>query len=279
MSTLYSESTSGKSTAISLWANPIWDFSITFDHLQAREMGYTAEGQVPVIASLNNFSTLEANDPFGLLGFFLSVKGRWDTWLFDDVTDNFLAQALIGTGDGVTTAFQALRSIGGFTEDIQNLNGTPVNAGIWAASTSQAANTLVVPTITGIKTQFGLVNPWQTLGWPNYFKSGGGTTGTTEPNWRAAPIPTMTLVDGSVTWTNMGVPTVVYLGSTPQATSAYSISSTGLITFTSAPTSTTPIYLTSGFYFRCRFKEDAQSLSQFLTNVWGGSCKFSSVKI
>jgi hypothetical protein len=351
-STLYQESTSGKDTAIRLWVNPLWSFTLNFNHLRAREM-YEAIAQVPIFNALNNVSTLEANDVGALLGFFGARYGKWDNWLFDDWTDDFVAQAQIGTGNASATQFQAYRLIGGqAVENLQNLNGTPVLASTWQASTPFASGALTIPTLNGIRTQFGLVVPWQTPGWPNYFSASAGTSGSSEPNWRNAPIAGTTLTDGSITWTNQGVPIVLYQEFAPAAwaasnayalgtvilptssnaggfifvcttagtsgssqptwsqtiggtnadsgvtwtnlgtaatgvggsicpihTSLYSINSTGLITFTSAPANTVQVFLTSGFYFRCRFKQDSQQLAQFLNNVWQGKTEFTSIKV
>ncbi len=55
-----------------------------------------------------------------MLSFFQSVAGSWDTFLFDDPTDDFVTGQTIGIGDGANTSFQLARqfAVGGFNEPI-----------------------------------------------------------------------------------------------------------------------------------------------------------------
>jgi len=48
----------------------------------------------------------------------------------------------------------------------------------------------------------------------------------------------------------------------------YTISSTGLITFVTAPAAAATITSTFSYYFRLRFKEDLQEFNEFLNNLW-----------
>ncbi|MFL6314812.1 MAG: DUF2460 domain-containing protein [Terriglobales bacterium] len=75
------------------------------------------------------------NDPTGYLaktvGFFLSMQGKANSWLYDSSVDNdntipASAPVQFGVGDGVSTKFQITRPIGDYQDIIQNLNGTPV---------------------------------------------------------------------------------------------------------------------------------------------------------
>jgi uncharacterized protein (TIGR02217 family) len=61
------------------------------------------------------------------MGVIFGMRGRADTFLFEDPWDKTVVKAPFGIGDGVTTAFQLARAIGGaFAGDIiQNLNGVP----------------------------------------------------------------------------------------------------------------------------------------------------------
>jgi hypothetical protein len=70
------------------------------------------------------------NDPTGYLakiaGFFLSMQGTANSWLYDDGTDNTIpasSPVQFGVGDGVTKNFQLVRPIGDYQDVIQNLNG------------------------------------------------------------------------------------------------------------------------------------------------------------
>lgn len=48
----------------------------------------------------------------------------------------------------------------------------------------------------------------------------------------------------------------------------YTISSTGLVTFDSAPAADAALAWTGSYYFRCRFKEDMQQFDQFMRKLW-----------
>lgn len=61
-----------------------------------------------------------------LEGFFLSRYGSYDSFLWTDPDDNSVTAQQIGTGDGTTTAFQLVRSWGGFVEPVYNLASPPV---------------------------------------------------------------------------------------------------------------------------------------------------------
>jgi Conserved hypothetical protein 2217 (DUF2460) len=92
-------STSGKETRTSFWSYPVWDYKISYDFLRS---GIQAEMQT-------------------LIGFFNSRQGNYDSWLFNDPDDNSVSFQSLGTGDGSTTAFQLLRTLGGFTEPVSLL--------------------------------------------------------------------------------------------------------------------------------------------------------------
>src|SRR5215204_4548184 len=53
-----------------------------------------------------------------LAGFFLQQQGAFQPFLFDDPTDNAVADQVIGTGNSGATVFQLVRSMGGFAEPV-----------------------------------------------------------------------------------------------------------------------------------------------------------------
>lgn len=61
-----------------------------------------------------------------LMGFFLSRLGMYDSFLFDDATDNTALDTQFGVGDGITTGFQLTRPFGAggfaFVEPVQNVH-------------------------------------------------------------------------------------------------------------------------------------------------------------
>lgn len=48
----------------------------------------------------------------------------------------------------------------------------------------------------------------------------------------------------------------------------YSVSNTGLVTFTPAPGANVALTWSGTYYFRCRFNEDAQEYRQFMSKLW-----------
>jgi hypothetical protein len=123
--TLTQVSASGKEVRAGLWANPIWDFKLTWEILK------DANGPPSDIDTFMNW--------------FAARQGSFDSFLFSDPTDNTVAAQLLGYGDGTTKNFQLARSFisGGDLETIQNpnavtnvyLNGTPQAAFSYAIGT------------------------------------------------------------------------------------------------------------------------------------------------
>lgn len=167
MSTLVQPSTSGKTTRASFWANPIWHFKLTWEVLK--------DGN----ATPSDFQSLA--------DFFLARGGSFDTFLYTDPTDNAVTNMNFGTGDGVTTAFQLVRTWSAFAEAIQNVNGAP---------------------------------------------------------------------------------TIKKAGVTQTAGVDYSIGSTGIVTFASAPAAAAALTWTGNFYYRLRFEKDLIEFENFMFNLF-----------
>lgn len=85
--------------------------------------------------------TAAAQDWQQLMGFYNSVGGTFDDWLFDDIDDNTCTAQLIGVGDGVSTQFQLARTLGGFLEPLYGgLNGTATFTVAGSAATPTSVN-------------------------------------------------------------------------------------------------------------------------------------------
>ena len=94
-------SISGKETAIADMAYPRWEWELTFNVLRQGTRGQST------------FS--EMSD---LVGFYNERQGGFDTFLYQDQDDNSVTGQALGEGDGTTTAFQLVRSFGGFVEPV-----------------------------------------------------------------------------------------------------------------------------------------------------------------
>ena len=167
VSTTIQSAISGRETRAAFMSYPLWDITFSYSVLRS-SAAYLELDQV--------------------MGFFLQVKGSFDSFLVTIPNDNAVTDMQFGTGNGTQVAYQLTRTRGaggfGFVEPVQN-----------------------VQTITNVK-----VN---------------------------------------------GV-----------ETTAYTINSAGLITFTTAPASSAVITWTGSFYYRCRFTQDTASFDRFMNNLW-----------
>lgn len=120
--TLTQESLSGKETRIPVYTFPRYRWSVSFEFLR-------------VIAGDVEFQTL--------LGFLNSLSGGAQPFYYSDPNDHSVTLQPFGTGDGVTTSFQLVRSYGGFVEPVQSVvasglavfvNGTPTAASFISSS-------------------------------------------------------------------------------------------------------------------------------------------------
>jgi uncharacterized protein (TIGR02217 family) len=86
---------------------PIWTWTLTYALLRDKWDTRAAGG---LGAGFDELRTLA--------GFFLAQQGTFQSFLFDDPTDNTVAAQEIGTGNSSITGFQLVRSMGGFAEPI-----------------------------------------------------------------------------------------------------------------------------------------------------------------
>jgi len=112
------------------YANPIWQFELTFDGLDA-----TATAQ---------YGGLGAQSLQSMMGLFLQCQGQYGAFLFYDATDYRVSGQLFGTGDGTTTSFQLARSLGGFNEPVI----APVTSATTLFFSSAASVAATAPVIT-----------------------------------------------------------------------------------------------------------------------------------
>ena len=97
-----------------------------------------------------------------LVGFFNSRQGSFDSFLFNDPDDNSVTAQSFGTGNGTTTQFQLVRTFGGFTDPVYDLNGAPQ---IYKAGTLQTAGTHYSIGLTGLVTFVSAPTAGQAITW------------------------------------------------------------------------------------------------------------------
>lgn len=95
------ENVSGKTVDQSDWSYPRWNWELTFAILRQGSVYGTAYTEMQQLSA-----------------FFAGRNGPFDSFLYTDADDNQATAQSIGTGDGVTTTFQLVRSFGGFVEPI-----------------------------------------------------------------------------------------------------------------------------------------------------------------
>ncbi len=108
--TIIAKHTSGAEQRTALYSAPLWEFEITIDGLSA---------------SASEFPGVGASSLQALMGFFLAAQGQSGRFLFTDPDFNEITGSALGTGDGTTTAFTFMRSIGGFVEPASFVLRTP----------------------------------------------------------------------------------------------------------------------------------------------------------
>ena len=85
--------------------------------------------------------TLGYSEMATLAGFFNARQGGFDSFLFLDPDDSYVAAQAIGTGDGSTTKFQLVRTFGGYVEPVfdwfsQSIFDNGAAAGAYSVSAS-----------------------------------------------------------------------------------------------------------------------------------------------
>ena len=102
--TIVASHLSGREVRSPNYANPIWQFELSFDALDG-----TANAQ---------YGGLGAQSLQTLMGLFLQTQGQYGAFVFYDATDYAVSGQVFGTGDGVTTSFALNRRLGGFVEPV-----------------------------------------------------------------------------------------------------------------------------------------------------------------
>ena len=103
--TIVAPHVSGREVRDALYQNPIWAFEVSFNALDSSPGNIYGGG----VGS----QSLQA-----IMGLFLQCQGQYGTFVVYDPTDYAVAAQGFGTGDGATTTFQLLRSLGGFAEAV-----------------------------------------------------------------------------------------------------------------------------------------------------------------
>jgi uncharacterized protein (TIGR02217 family) len=135
---------SGRELRVVDQPNPIWSWTLTYSMLRDEHDTRAASGPGVGYDELRT-----------LMGFFLQQQGAFQPFLFDDPTDDMVSAQAIGTGNGSTTVFQLVRSMGvalpggGFAEPITAPNAV---SAIYLDGIVQSALGYSVDLTTGLVT-------------------------------------------------------------------------------------------------------------------------------
>jgi hypothetical protein len=102
-STRVASHVSGREVRVALMSYPLYEFEAAYGGLTS---------------SASAFAGLGASSLQSLMGFFLQLQGQFGTFLYVDPDDDAVTGQAFATGDGATTAFAMMRSLGGFLEPV-----------------------------------------------------------------------------------------------------------------------------------------------------------------
>ncbi len=118
---------SGREVRRANYAAALYEFEVAFDGLASA-----------------GFAGLGASSLQTLMGFYLQCQGQLGTFLYADPTDDAVTVQPIGVGDGATTAFTMVRSLGGAIEPVGWVTGIG-NVYLGGAAQASSAYALVPP--------------------------------------------------------------------------------------------------------------------------------------
>ena len=222
-STKIQKAVTGREIRISYMPAPMVKFSLPYDFLRDK---MTQQNPSGVYAELRQ-----------LMGFYLARQGSFDSFLYEDTTDNTATVQPFGLGDGGSTAFQLLRSFGSqFAEAIENvkeaivyINGVEPTTTTYGSAWNEGADTYPSP---------GSLAPLISYG----------------SSWD----------ENADSYTSGTVSQVNPLAINP----TYTVGNTGIVSFPTAPPSGSILTWTGTYYYRCRFDSDSYDFEQMMQDIW-----------
>ena len=241
------EAANGNETRNSLMPMPRWDFEFTYEFLED---------------SSGSESSLKT-----IMGFFLARNGSYDSFLVKDPDDYLVTSGSIGTGDGTTTAFYFVRTMGEFSEIVGQVDDSNTIT-VYSRQTEDVS----VPSSTPYELTFsGLVEVYSIYN---------GASLMTEVS--GAPATDQYSVDygtGVITFNAAQASATVTIDHRDEVDAAdYTVTLPNQLIFDSAPADGVVITADFQFYFACRFTEDQLDFEKFYDKLWAlQTCNFRSV--
>lgn len=244
----------GKEVRTSRMEYPIYQFECGFEFLDDRDGGDELER---------------------LMGFFMTQRGSWGAWLFQDATDYMKVGQQLGIGDGGETNFPVVRTLGGFTDPVGQIDTT--NLFTFASTAVNTGTDAITVPGHGLDNGYGPV----TLANPGALPTGLSAATdywlivVDDNTLKIASSRANALAGTAINITTQGSGTntcantiAVYDNGTLVSKADYTIAMPNDIIFDSAPVNTHVITADFKFFFVCRFMEDIQDFNEFMENLW-----------
>lgn len=236
-STKVAKHTSGKETATSYWENPKWQFELAFEWLPNKP---------------------GVNEDFRTLcGFFMSRRGRFDTFLYRNFDDYLVTDLQVGIGDGILTEWELFRTYGGFRELIGQIDTE--NLDVWLRGPS---NHPIDPVTYDLTLHIDTDDITSVV-------VDGDTITDVSPAMPASANQYNRTGDVMTFHSSRGGDVAVITARVLQTVDTdYTVLMPRTLVFVDAPDEDIEIIASFQFFFACRFVEDYQEYEQFADRLW-----------
>lgn len=268
MRSLRQKAISGRETFQPQWQYPLWKYELSFNLLTAAAS--SAWGGSEEFQTLAGFWNQVMATPGGL-------------FQYSDPNDCAVAGQFVASGDGETTSFQLVRTLGGFTEPVLAPSPGVVTPTLFWDYGSAGSPDLPpgAPSDCGNCTGY-------TSNTPSLFDDYGNSTTVPDAaidNGNCTSAPTTYIDNGTcstfsaTTTDDLGAcgTMQVYVGT---ANVNWSLAPGGVVTVSPAPGEAAAITWTGAYAWLCRFDEDQLSFDNFLYQLFAlKKCAFTTVRL
>lgn len=255
---------SGKEFRTALWQYPRWDFVLSYDYLY--------NDPANALTSLTD-----------LMGFFMLRKGSSESFLFKDATDYRSQGGVIATGDGATTSFTMIRSIGSYSEPVGLMDLRLVGT-FTSAEVSTSADTVTIIG-HGLDTGDGPMRVTSTAPGGLSITTGYWMIVVDANTLKFATSYANAIAGTAINITGMGSgamsltrTVVVYVNGVAILQTLTTKTAPRTVAVSSAPALGAAVTADFDYFYICRFGDDMLDFNNFMDKLWElKKCEFSSV--
>lgn len=248
------EASAGNEVRIAQAQYPRWEFELEYEFLR----------DVPRATGYTSLHTIQ--------GFFLQMQGSFGAFLYKDPDDYLVASGQCGVADGVTTGFSLMRSLGGFSEIVGQVDdANPIVVSVSIEEVTAIPATPGPYTVTVVNAADFVVDEGVLKGVTPMVKvTGSPAAGQYSVN-ETTGVYTFNATDES------DAITITYSYALATDT-GYAIELPNQLVFDSAPADGTIIRASFQFFYACRFLDDEMEFERFMDKLWSlQSCAFKSI--